>query len=300
MVFSNSRRRVLIFVKKTLDVDQPKQIFSFLICIKEFADLLLYHGSIVAIVEEIDMANTLQPNHCSACDQRTQCVGAAAGSQATSHRIRIERHTSLYEAGSAVGDQIYHIRSGSFKVVRGPSAPEADSQVIGFALAPDFIGLDALDQLEYANSVVALEDSVVCSISWNRHAFEGRRRPVMRAHLHALLSREMRREQRAALMLRNTQAEQRMADLLLTLSERQATYGFQPEAFRLPMSRCDIASYLGVTAECVSRLLLQFKQRALFELSRRDVKLLDMGTLRSMAFGHAQPAEQQPTMLAAA
>ncbi|WP_374361394.1 Crp/Fnr family transcriptional regulator [Pseudoduganella danionis] len=244
------------------------------------------------------MANSIEQNNCSVCSQRTQCVGAAAGSQTTSHRIRIERHTALYEAGSAVGDQIYHIRSGSFKVVRGPSAPDADAHVIGFALAPDFIGLDALDQLEYSNSVVALEDSVVCSISWNRHAFEGRRRPVMRAHLHALLAREMRREQRAALMLRNTQAEQRMADLLLTLSERQTTYGYQPEEFRLPMSRCDIASYLGVTAECVSRLLLQFKQRALFELCRRDVKLLDMSALRTMAFGH-EPHPQQ-AMLAAA
>lgn len=267
-------------------------------------DLLQYHLFIVPIVKEIDMANSIEQNNCSVCSQRTQCVGAAAGSQTTSHRIRIERHTSLYEAGSAVGDQIYHIRSGSFKVVRGPSAPDtdADAHVIGFALAPDFIGLDALDQLEYANSVVALEDSVVCSISWNRHAFEGRRRPVMRAHLHALLAREMRREQRAALMLRNTQAEQRMADLLLTLSERQATYGYQPEEFRLPMSRCDIASYLGVTAECVSRLLLQFKQRALFELCRRDVKLLDMSALRTMAFGHEpQPQlQQEQPMLAAA
>ncbi|ELX08476.1 transcriptional regulatory protein btr [Janthinobacterium sp. HH01] len=224
-------------------------------------------------------------NNCTECEHRMTCVGAAAGNRDASQRIRIERHTSLYEAGSMVGDHIFNIRKGSFKVLR--AAPCGPAQIIGFALAPDFLGLDALDSRQYANTVVALEDSEVCSINWNRHAFEGRRRPVMRASLHALLSREIRREQRAALMLRNTQAEQRMADLLLSLSQRRAEYGHEPEQFRLPMSRCDIASYLGVTAECVSRLLLNFKQRALFELRRRDIKLLDMPTLHHLALGRA-------------
>ncbi|MYN15794.1 helix-turn-helix domain-containing protein [Rugamonas sp. FT107W] len=231
------------------------------------------------------MSTSIERNNCSECEHRMMCVGAAAGNRDASQRIRIERHAALYHAGDAVSDHIFNIRSGSFKVLR--AATKGPEQIIGFALAPDFLGLDALDRRAHANTVIALEDSEVCSINWNRHAFEGRRRPVMRASLHALLSREIRREQRAALMLRNTHAEQRMADLLLSLSQRRADYGHVPEQFRLPMSRCDIASYLGVTAECVSRLLLLFKKRALFELRRRDIKLLDMDALHHMALGHA-------------
>lgn len=230
------------------------------------------------------MSISNERSNCGECEHRMTCVGAAAGNQGASQRVRIVRHASLYEAGDPVRDHIFNIRSGSFKVLR--AASQHPAQIIGFALAPDFVGLDALDRERHANTVIALEDSEVCSINWNRHGFEGRRRPVMRASLHALLSREIRHEQRAALMLRNTQAEQRMADLLLSLSQRQAEYGRLPEQFRLPMSRCDIASYLGVTAECVSRLLLLFRKRALFELRRRDIRLLDLPALHRLALGH--------------
>ncbi|RFP13608.1 MULTISPECIES: Crp/Fnr family transcriptional regulator [unclassified Duganella] len=238
------------------------------------------------------MIASIERNNCAECEHRMTCVGAAAGNRDASQRIRIARHAALYQAGDAVSDHIFNIRSGSFKVLR--AASQQPAHIIGFALAPDFLGLDALDRERHANTVIALEDSEVCSINWNRHAFEGWRRPVMRASLHALLSREIRREQRAALMLRNTQAEQRMADLLLSLSQRRAEYGHVAEQFRLPMSRCDIASYLGVTAECVSRLLLLFRQRALFELRRRDIKLLDLSALRRMAIGSAP----EPAMVA--
>lgn len=222
---------------------------------------------------------------CASCAHHSLCQGIAAGDPADSPHFRIARHAVLYQAGDAAGEHIYNIRSGSFKILR--AAPQCPPQIIGFALESEFIGLETLGRQRQVNTVIALEDSQVCRIHWSRHA-------LLRASLHNLLSREISREQHATLMLRDTRAEQRMADLLLSLSQRHAASGADAVRFRLPMSRCDIASYLGVTAECVSRLLLDFKQRALLQLRRRDIALLDVAELHRMVDGHApMPAHSE-------
>lgn len=227
---------------------------------------------------------------CSRCVHRPLCQDTAPADQYPGRRIRIERRASLYQAGEQAGERIYNIRSGSFKLLR--AAPRGEALVVGFALPPAFLGLNALGAAQHEDSAVALEDSEVCAISWHRAAAHGRREPLMRPGLHALLAREIRREQRAALMLRNTHAAQRMAELMLSLSRCHAANGYAATRFRLPMSRCDIASYLGVTAECVSRLIALFERQSLFELSRRDATLLDLPALQRVAAGHT-PAEVQ-------
>ncbi|GJI87258.1 transcriptional regulatory protein btr [Rugamonas sp. R1(2021)] len=221
-----------------------------------------------------DMNKSNGGSSCASCAHHGLCQGIADGDPADSPHIRIDRHAILYQAGDAAGGHIYNIRSGSFKILR--AAPQCAPQIVGFAVASEFIGLETLGRRQHANTVVALEDSEVCRIRWSRHA-------TLRPSLHNLLSREIGREQRATLMLRDTRAEQRMADLLLSLSQRQTGNGGDAVRFRLPMSRCDIASYLGVTPECVSRLLLDFKRRALLQLCRRDVTLLDAPALHRLA-----------------
>jgi CRP/FNR family transcriptional regulator len=222
-------------------------------------------------------------SNCERCAQQHLCHGAAAGGQLPGHRIRIVRNAPLYLAGDEVGNRLYNIRSGSFKLVQ--ALPHCGVQVIGFGLPPEFLGLDALGTTRHACSAIALEDSEVCRISWDRYAFNGRRQPMRQAALHALLAAQIRGQQRAMLMLQNTRAEQRMADLVLSLSRRHRASGYSPTRFRLPMSRCDLASYVGVTAECMSRLIAQFRRRSLFELCRRDLILLDPAALERAAAG---------------
>src|SRR5471032_3168867 len=101
------------------------------------------------------MITSIERNNCAECEHRMTCVAAA--NRDASQRIRIARHATLYEAGDAVSYHLFNIRSGSFKVLRAASRQPA--HIIGFALAPDFLGLDALDRERHANAVIALEDS---------------------------------------------------------------------------------------------------------------------------------------------
>lgn len=223
---------------------------------------------------------TVDREQCERCVHYHLCQGTAAADQVPGHRIRVARHDTLYRLGDTVENSIFSIRSGSFKIVgAGPTRPE---QIVGFALAPEFIALNAMGLEVHQSSAVALEDSEVCRISWHRQAMKGRRQPLQRIGLHALMSAELRRSQQQALMTRNTQAGQRLASLMLSLSEHHAARGYAAGAFRLPMSHGDIANYLGVTAECVSRLILHFKQQGIFELRRHDVELHDIAALRTL------------------
>lgn len=220
---------------------------------------------------------------CERCPHRAPCQGAAADDGNDGLRRRVGRHQSLYRAGDAVDHQIYGVRSGSFKLEL--AAPHGAPQVIGFVLPPAFLGLDALGAAVHGCSAVALEDSEVCCIDWDRQRATGRGQALRRNGLHLLLSAEIRHEQHALRTLHHTRAEQRMAQLMLMLSRRHSANGYSATRFRLPMSRRDMASYLGVTAECVSRLIVQLRRLALLELRRRDVTLLDLPALRRLVDG---------------
>lgn len=226
-------------------------------------------------------------SNCERCVNAHLCRGAAPDDELAGHRLRVRRHDSLFRAGDPPGNRIYSIRSGGFKLVLpGPADDtEEKQQVIAFALAPDFLGLNTLGAAAHLCSAVALQDSEVCCIDWDRQAFRGRREPMRRAGLHALLATEIRRALQASALLHHTHSRQRMADLVLGLSQANRVNGYSPLRFRLPMSRCDIASYIGVTPECVSRLIDQFRRGGLLQLQRRDLTLLDPDGMRRVASG---------------
>jgi CRP/FNR family transcriptional regulator len=88
------------------------------------------------------------------------------------------------------------------------------------------------------------------------------------------------------LLGRKTAAE-RLASFFLFLAERQELVVGEPQnAFDLPMSRLDIADYLGLTKETVSRMLAHLRDRKLIRLASQDrIEILDRQGLKDMAEG---------------
>lgn len=208
-------------------------------------------------------------NQCDTCRHRLLCLpDQQASAPLTGRRIRVPRRDILFKAGTPAGDHIYAIRSGSFKTLR--DGPSGEARIVGFAMAPDFLALGAIGLERHAASIVALEDSEVCEIALQ---------PLPRSGMQMLLAKEIRREQTIALMLRDTTAEQRLAAFLLSLSQRHAANGRSASQFRLQMARSDIANFLGLTAECISRLIIQFRQRGLVDVQLREISSLDVAAL---------------------
>jgi CRP/FNR family transcriptional regulator, anaerobic regulatory protein len=159
-------------------------------------------------------------------------------------------------------------------------------QVTGFMFPGDFLGITVDD--EYAFTVEALRDS---ELFWfSREAFDQfvESNPSVEHELYRLAAHELAAAQRQMVLLGRKSAAERLASFFLALLERrERVSGRTMSRFDLPMSRLDIADYLGLTKETISRMLSQLRAERLIRLVRQDeVEVLDRARLALVAAGH--------------
>ena len=97
------------------------------------------------------------------------------------------------------------------------------------------------------------------------------------------MSREITRREEQLLSLGKQSPERRLAVLLLSLSVRFSQRGYSATRFLLPMARLDIANFLGLAAETVSRLLRRFQDTGVLAVDGRSLDILDLSALRALA-----------------
>ena len=149
----------------------------------------------------------------------------------------------------------------------------------------DFLGISV--EGEYAFTVEALEKSELWWFS--REAFDRliELHPVMERELYRMAAHELAAAQRQMVLLGRKTAAERLASFFLELLDREERVSGQSvRSFDLSMSRIDIADYLGLTKETVSRMLSELRSRALIRLERQDrVEVIDRAGLTEMAEG---------------
>ena len=226
---------------------------------------------------------------CSACTQRELCVSEGLDTEAMAHidelvtaRIRLRKGETLFRAGDRF-TSLYAIRSGSCKTVS--LTEDGHDQVSGYHMAGEIIGTDGIGADRYTSQAVALEDTEVCVLRFERLEAFGRQHVRFQHNLYRLLSREISREGKIALMLGTMLAERRLAVFLLDLSERYRARGYSSCEFVLRMTREEIGSFLGLKLETVSRLFSRFQREGLLQVQGRIVKLLDRASLKRMIEG---------------
>ncbi len=194
--------------------------------------------------------------------------------------VAVQKGDHLYRQGDEFR-ALLAVHTGSFKLV--VASPGGAERVSGFAFAGDLMGLDGIAAGRHGDYAVALEKGGACLLPWQRVEEAAAGIPVVRRQLMRLLSREIRRSEDRRLLLGQVQAEVRFADFLVGFSERMASRGFDGKRLRLTMSRPDIASFLGLSAETVSRLFSRFDERGLVRVRARHVELLQHDELRALA-----------------
>lgn len=173
---------------------------------------------------------------------------------------------------------IYAVRSGMVKTVLVDV--EGHEQVLGFYLPGEVVGLNAIYPEHYPCDAVTLEATEFCRFSFPAMSALAARMPTVQQHLFRLLSKELGT---ASLLAGDHSADERLAAFLVDLGERYAARGLSGQQFRLSMSRGDIANYLRLAAETVSRVLGRFRQQGLLRIDGRDVDVLDSERLRQLA-----------------
>lgn len=192
----------------------------------------------------------------------------------------LHRGDYLFEMGEPF-KSIYAIRSGSVKTFT--STDEGEEQVTGFHLPSEIVGLDAITSQNHPCSARALETTSVCEIPFERLEQLGQSIPGLHRQLLRIMSREILTDQDMMIWLGKKSAEERLAALILRISARFRDRNFSAMEFHLSMSRTDIANYLGLAVETVSRLFSRFQQEGLLKVDRKYVEITDYDGLRKMA-----------------
>jgi CRP-like cAMP-binding protein len=193
--------------------------------------------------------------------------------------MNFARGKTLFEEGDRAG-YVFKVASGALRSVR--LLADGRRYVIKFLLPGDFFGF--VPNAEYPYSVEAVGDATV--VRYARQAFEGvldRNPQASRTFFNAVCKELSAAQERLLVMGRKT-AEERLASFLIAMAER----GKPGQAVELPMNRGDIADYLGLTVETVSRLLTRFRQRGLIDLpDNHSVMLRDHEGLTDLSLGEA-------------
>jgi len=211
------------------------------------------------------------PGHSSS--DAGECEPLAQSMQLMGAMMSYPRNTEIFGENEPA-DYVYKVISGSVRTYK--ILNDGRRQIGGFYLPGDIFGLQFAD--EHALSAEAITDTKVLVVKRSAlNALAGRDAGVGR-DLFNLTSRELRRMQNRILLLVKS-AQERVASFLLEMAERASAGNI----VELPMSRQDIADYLGLTIETVSRTLTCLESAAAIEVpSSRRIVLRNRSTLNRL------------------
>ena len=179
---------------------------------------------------------------------------------------------------------IYNVQAGSLRLYK--TLGNGRRQVIGFAFPGDFVGLGMSSEFRF-NAQSIGHGEVRCLPKRAFHAL-AREKAGLAFRLYQATSIELVGAHDLALTVGQRDAAGALAVFLLWLSQRNEQRGIDSKRISLPMSRTDIADYLGLTGETVSRVFTRLKTQGLVKVTgRRLVQLTNIPALIELAEGTA-------------
>ncbi len=227
--------------------------------------------------------------HCSTCSLHPLCLPLALNTSEMDKLDAIIRRGRPVKKGELLFHQgepfesIFAVRTGTVKTFT--LTREGEEQITGFHLASEMIGLDSYDSVTYPATAKALETSNICEIPVDRLDELSGQLPELRRQMMRLMGKELREEQQMMLLLSKKSAEERIASFLLNLAARFKRRGYSGTTFRLTMSRSDIANYLGMAVETVSRVFTRFQKQGILADTgnAKDIQITEVNILIDMA-----------------
>ena len=223
---------------------------------------------------------------CSNCNLRELCLPLGLSEveldrldDLVSTRRRVKRGEYLYRAGAEF-DAIFAIRSGFFKT--DVLLEDGRDQVTGFQMAGELLGLDGISSEHHTCNAIALEDSEICSIPFSQLESLSREIHTLQHHFHKVMSREIVRDHGVMMLLGTMRAEERLAAVLLNLSQRFTARGYSHADFFLRMTREEIGSYLGLKLETVSRAFSRFQEEGHIAVQQKHIRILNVAGLKAL------------------
>ena len=159
--------------------------------------------------------------------------------------------------------------------------PDGRRQIVGFALPGDFLGMNVSARHNF--SADAITRVTVCQFGRTRFGHFIEERPHLLRRINELAVRELSQARDHMVLLGRRSAEEKVATFLLSWRERLTLLNGRSNTVPLPMSRQDIADYLGLTIETVSRTFTKLERIGVIEIISGGISLRDAARAEALA-----------------
>lgn len=232
-------------------------------------------------------AGAPRADRCHSCSVRRFAICAALPLEELGHLIAsggvktLRPHEILFLEGD-VAAHLFVVKSGVIKLYK--QLNDGRQQVTGFVFGGDLIGLSIREC--HMVTAEAVTGTSVCAVPRGRMRELVTAFPELEEQLLALVSHELSAAQDQLLLLGRRTAVERLACFLLLLSHRAVERGQPASPVHLPMNRSDIADYLGLTIETVSRSFTRLvREGAIRLVDPHRVEVVRRDTLGVMSEG---------------
>lgn len=177
---------------------------------------------------------------------------------------------------------IYAVTSGAYKLIQ--KTDDNEDNIIGLRFPGELVGEDALYLKEYNYTAVSVGESSVCKVSVDKVTSCGKLIPEIKQNFIELLSRQSYvRQKNFQAYIGKKSADSLLASFLLNIVERNAIYTGESDSINLPISRNDIANFLGLRRETLSRVFSKFQKEQLINVENKIIHLLEREKLSKLA-----------------
>jgi CRP/FNR family transcriptional regulator len=221
---------------------------------------------------------------CADCSVRPFSVCAALDKAELRGLEHLGRHVQFSTSETVFAQEelttsFYNLLEGVMRLYK--LLPDGRRQILGFALPGDFLGMTASPR--HGFSADAIGAVVVCRFSRASFARFIEDKPHLLRRINELAVRELSQAQDHMVLLGRRSAEEKVATFLVGWRDRLAQLWSPSKTVPLPMSRQDIADFLGLTIETVSRTFTKLERDGVIEIMPGSVCLLDSARAEALA-----------------
>lgn len=221
---------------------------------------------------------------CTDCAIRRFSVCAALDKAELRELEHLGRHIHFASCETVFAQEdmttsFYNLLEGVMRLYK--LLPDGRRQIVGFALPGDFLGMATAARHSF--SADAIGAVAVCRFSKTSFARFVEDKPHLLRRINELAIRELSQAQDHMVLLGRRSAEEKVATFLIGWRDRLVQLNGPSKTVALPMSRQDIADFLGLTIETVSRTLTKLERDGVIGILPRSVCLLDPARAEAMA-----------------
>lgn len=222
-------------------------------------------------------------NSCNNCRMSDHCLSAKIEKNnlkfldALSFKARILSPSQhLFRQGENL-QSLFIIRSGLLKSYA--IKENGDEFIMGFHFPGQLLGWDLFNEAKSTLSVSAVEDSNVCEIPLEQLKSLIKSQPEIEWQIFQLISKQINHSH--DILLRTT-AEQRVAHFLIHLSKEYVLQQFPPHIFKTAMTHHDMANYLRIAPETISRIFRRLQNNKIIKVSKKNIIIQDFTKLHTI------------------